>query len=131
MLFGIVFMSLGTLLLGFVTSLLIASILYFIRQMGFGFFFPSLRAQQADVIMPVERGKIFGRVQFSFNLGGLIGPIIGTQLYQLFGGKTLSVFGQPFAGEGVPFALTGLVTFSLSILVWMLHIPPRVKRIAK
>ncbi len=120
---GLILMATGTFLLGFVTSLIFASILFWMRMSGFGFFFPGLRSQQADAIRPVERGKIFGRIQLMFNTGGLVGPILGTWLYQHYENEQLRFLDTPFQGGAVPFAVTGLILFSMLILVRTLHAP--------
>ncbi len=120
---GLLLMATGTFFLGFVTSLILASVLFWLRMSGFGFFFPGLRSQQADVIRPIERGKIFGRIQFAFNTGGLVGPILGTWLYQHFENDTFRFLDTVFQGGAVPFAVTGLILYSMLLLVWTLHAP--------
>jgi MFS family permease len=105
---GMVFAGLGFIGVGFSTTIIMAIFFFIFRQMSFQAFLPAYRAFQADKIPPMIRGKVMGRIQSAFNVGGVIGPLIGTSLYELYSTRTLEIFNYQFFGGGVPFLLAGL-----------------------
>lgn len=52
------------------------------RSIAFNVYIPPFRALQADISPREIRGKVFGTVQTMFNIGAVLGPVIGSQLYQ-------------------------------------------------
>jgi MFS family permease len=87
------------------------AIFFFIfRQMSFQAFLPAYRAFQADKIPTAIRGKVMGRIQSAFNVGGVLGPLIGTAMYELYAAETFIFLplNHKFYGGGLPFLLSGL-----------------------
>lgn len=52
------------------------------RSVAFNSFQPVMRALQADLVPESLRGRVFGTVQAAFNVGAVIGPILGGYLYR-------------------------------------------------
>jgi MFS family permease len=77
------------------------------RSIAFQAYLPAYRAFQADKIPPMLRGKIMGRIQSSFNVGAVFGPLIGAAIYEVFVSHSLQIFGYSFYGGGVPFLIAG------------------------
>jgi MFS family permease len=83
------------------------------RSLGFNISMPPLRALRADLTPPEARGRYFGLFMTSFTSGSIIGPIIGTYLYDRYRFETLEVAGTVLPGYGIPFfvnAILGIVT---------------------
>ena len=123
MIIGIPIMVINTALLGFVSTFLLAAGFFWFRSIGLGLFLPNFRALQADIVLPKERGTIFGRVQTFFNIGAVIGPISGSYLYDLMQGRTMNVLGHKFIGEATPFVFTALFQSVMFFLVFILRYP--------
>ena len=107
---GMVFAGLGFIGVGFSTTILMAIFFFILRQMSFQAFLPAYRAFQADKIPTAIRGKIMGRIQSAFNIGGVLGPLIGTAIYELYAAETFIFLplNHKFYGGGLPFLLSGL-----------------------
>jgi MFS family permease len=123
MIAGLPLMVFGTILLGLATTLFSAALIFWIRSVGMGLYMPSFRSLQADVVLPHERGAIFGKTQTWFNIGAVFGPIIGTFIYELMSGKIIEFGWMSFAGEAVPFFLTGFFHVLMMIVVFRLRFP--------
>jgi len=109
---------LTTMLIPFSKSLKLFGALSSIRSIAFNFSMPSFRALQADIVPREVRGKIFGTVQAAFNIGAVIGPLIGGHLYQLYAPKSLKLWKISIPGAAIPFfisALIGLTTLLVFI----------------
>jgi len=116
---GTFFSRLTTMLIPFTSSLKGIGILASIRSVSFNFSMPSFRALQADIVPREVRGKIFGTVQAAFNIGAVIGPIIGGHLYQLYAPKSFALGEIIIPGAAIPFfisAIIGLITLVVFIL---------------
>jgi MFS family permease len=96
---------------GFVPFVLGIGILFVVRSFSFAIFFPSYRALQADIIPGPVRGRLMGRMQSFWNLGAVLGPIIGGMIYEAYFGQTFDVVGFNFEGAALPFFFTGLFSF--------------------
>ncbi|MHA2357860.1 MAG: MFS transporter [Candidatus Heimdallarchaeaceae archaeon] len=70
--------------LGFEMTGMLLIGLFIVRQMIQQINMPAFRALQADLVEPEKRGLEFGNVQMFFNLGSVIGPVIGGILYDQF-----------------------------------------------
>lgn len=80
---------------------------------------PAFRAMQSDYVPEHVRGKEFGIVQALFNLGSVMGPIIGGFLYDIFFMKDITIFGEmKFLGAGVPFAISGILAICAAIIIF-------------
>ncbi len=123
MILGIPIMVLNTALLGFASTFFVAAGFFWVRAIGLGLFLPNFRALQADIVLPKERGTIFGRVQTFFNIGAIIGPISGSYLYEYMEGKSVNILGNEFIGEATPFVFTALFQSVMLYLVFLLRYP--------
>ncbi|MCE7736481.1 MAG: MFS transporter [Candidatus Heimdallarchaeota archaeon] len=123
MLIGLPIMVFFTGILGFASTVLMAAGFFWIRAIGNGLFMPNFRALQADVVLPKERGTVFGRVQTFFNIGAIFGPIAGSYLYQFMEGKRIIIGDYSFIGEASPFFLTGVFQSVMFIIVFKLRYP--------
>lgn len=81
---------------------------------------PSFRALQNDLVPPNVRGKEFGLVQASFNLGSIIGPIAGGYLYDVYNKTTFKIFGLNYYGVIIPFGFAALASIIGGFLVVIL-----------
>lgn len=84
---------------------------------------PAFRAMQSELIPEAVRGKEFGIVQALFNLGSVLGPIIGGALYDAFLGLEFNFSGVLYLGVGVTFALAGILGVIGSIILLLLVNP--------
>lgn len=103
------------------TSLLFIIIFFIFRSMAFQAYLPAYRAFQADKIPLIIRGTVMGRIQSSFNVGAVIGPILGAAIYEMVP-RTLEILNFEFYGGGVPFFLAGIfgllqVLIAVNILI--------------
>lgn len=98
-----------------------AALLMAFRRLGYSVYRPALHALRADLMPPHARGKILGWFKTVFNIGSMIGPVMGTWLYSLYRFETLNIGGLVLPGYGFPFfinAAFGIVS-SLLILVFV------------
>ncbi len=88
---------------------------------------PAFRAIQSDWIPKAVRGKEFGIVQALFNLGSVLGPVIGGALYDNFLDTTFNLNGIIYIGAGVTFALAGILGIigSIALLLFVSTSSPR------
>jgi MFS family permease len=111
------------LLLGFRTSILILVVIFTLRRFMFSILSPSFRALQSDLTPEYVRGKEFGVVQASNNLGSVIGPILGGILYDAFMNVNIRVGSLEFIGAGFTFAFSGLLAMTASLLIlWQVDV---------
>lgn len=91
------------------STTLIAAIAFFIfRSVAFQAYIPAYRAFQADLIPPLVRGKVMGRIQSAFNIGAIFGPLIGAWIYEEFVSQSIQILGYKFFGGGLPFFVAGV-----------------------
>ncbi len=86
-----------------------------LRMLGLNVSMPANRALQSDLVPAPVRGKYFGRLQASFNVGMLISPFIGTYLFEKY--QSTTFFGA-LPGYILPLWLIstiGLIGLSLFI----------------
>jgi MFS family permease len=107
---GMLFAGLGFIGVAFSTSLIMVIFFFIFRQMAFQAYLPAYRAFQADKIPPMIRGREMGRIQSSFNIGSVLGPLIGAGIYEFYANRTVWVFIDQitFFGGGVPFLVAGI-----------------------
>ncbi len=91
------------------------------RQMIQQINMPAFRALQADLIKAEKRGLEFGNVQMFFNLGAVIGPIIGGILYDHFRYDSWNIAGITTYGIEVIMIITTIIAF-FSALVTLLFV---------
>ncbi|UCE14199.1 MAG: MFS transporter [Candidatus Heimdallarchaeota archaeon] len=109
------------LFLGIKWGLLAIVLLFAFQRFLWAIYQPAFRAMQSDFIPEVVRGKEFGIVQALFNLGSVLGPIIGGMLYDYFLDVTFYLNGNVYIGAGVSFALAGILGIigSITLMVFV------------
>jgi MFS family permease len=91
------------------------------RQMIQQINMPAFRALQADLVVAEKRGLEFGNVQMFFNLGAVIGPIIGGILYDHFRYDSWNIAGITTYGIEVIMIITTIIAF-FSAMVTLLFV---------
>ncbi len=95
------------------------------RSIAFNIYIPPFRALQADISPREIRGKVFGTVQTMFNIGAVLGPVIGSQLYQEYAPKEISVAGITLPGVSLSFLASAMIgLFSLLLFALYTEEPP-------
>jgi len=118
---------LSTILIPFSRSLKEFGILASLRSIAFNFSMPSFRALQADIVPKEVRGKVFGTVQAAFNVGAVVGPLIGGEIYQLYAPKRFVLGSLSVPGAAIPFFISSLIGL-MTLLIFALYVkePERV-----
>lgn len=98
--------------------------LFTARRFLYSILSPSFRALQSDLIPEEVRRKEFGVVQAAYNLGSVIGPILGGWLYDIFFGVSFSIGEFEFIGAGITFAFSGILAILASVLL-LLYVNPK------
>ncbi len=96
-----------------------AGIVVSIRSLGFNISMPAFRALRADLIPPEIRGKMFGLFGMGFTAGSVVGPILGTWIYDTYRFTTFNVLGFDVPGYGIPFyinAILGILSTTMIML---------------
>jgi len=109
----------STLLLPFSKKVSDLIIISSIRSAAFNASSPAMRALQADLAPKQIRGKVFGVVQSFFNFGAVIGPLLGSKIYEISFGWNIHLFGPVLPGVSISFwisAFIGFVTLATFIL---------------
>jgi MFS family permease len=87
------------------------------RSLGFNISMPAMRALRAD-LSPIEaRGRFFGMFMTAFTAGDIIGPIIGTYLYDIYRFKSLELGGLIFPGYGIPFFVNSILGIATTVIL--------------
>jgi len=89
---------LAGLLLPFTRSIAEAGVVVSVRSLGFNVSMPAFRALRADLVPPEVRGRMFGLFGTAFTAGSVIGPILGTWVYDTYRFTTFHVGGVGGAG---------------------------------
>jgi MFS family permease len=106
--------------LPFTGSATIAGIVVTIRSLGFNVSMPAFRALRADLVQPEVRGRVFGLFGTAFTTGSVVGPILGTWIYDTYRSTTFDLFGLKVPGYGIPFlvnSILGILTTSMIMLL--------------
>jgi len=88
------------------------------RSVAFNSFQPVMRALQADLVPARMRGRVFGTVQAAFNVGAVVGPMLGGYLYRACQGREIVIAERALPGismsfwAGVGIGLTALAVFA-------------------
>ncbi|MFW9930220.1 MAG: MFS transporter [Candidatus Thorarchaeota archaeon] len=112
--------GIALILMGLQVSLLALILILGTQRFVFAIIQPSFRALQNELVPPQVRGKEFGLVQASFNLGSIIGPIVGGYLYDLYYLSNFTIFGLNYYGVVVPFGFAAITAFLGGFLVLLL-----------
>jgi len=118
--FGNYVSRLAVLVLPFTRSITEAGIVVSVRSLGFNVSMPAFRALRADLVPPEVRGRLFGLFGTAFTAGSVIGPILGTWIYDTYRFTTFDVMGLAVPGYGVPFIINsvlGLLTTTMIMLL--------------
>ena len=97
------------LFLGIQWGLFAVIIAFALQRFLWAIYQPSFRAIQSDWVPKAVRGREFGIVQALFNLGSVLGPVIGGALYDYFLTTTFNLNGIVYIGAGVTFAFAGIL----------------------
>jgi len=94
------------------------------RSIAFNVYTPPFRALQADISPREIRGKVFGTVQTMFNIGAVLGPVIGSQLYQEYAPREVSIVGVTLPGVSLSFLTSAIIgLFSLFLFALYMEEP--------
>jgi MFS family permease len=97
-----------------------AAVILSVRSLGFNIYMPAMRALRADLTPAETRGRFFGLFTTAFRAGDVIGPLIGTYLYDIYRFKRFEVGGVSLPGYGLPFfinSILGLVTTTMLLVL--------------
>ena len=111
---------LAGLVLPFTRSITEAGVVVSVRSLGFNVSMPAFRALRADLVPPEVRGRMFGLFGTAFTAGSVIGPILGTWIYDTYRFTTFDVLGLAVPGYGVPFIINsvlGVLTTTMIMLM--------------
>ncbi len=98
-----------------------------VRSLGFNISMPPTRALRADLSPAEARGRFFGMFRMAFNTGDIIGPIIGTYLYDIYRSKNIELGGFILPGYGIPFYVNAILGIASTILLLALVKEPNHK----
>ena len=118
--FGNYVSRLAGLVLPFTRSITEAGIVVSVRSLGFNVSMPAFRALRADLVPPEVRGRMFGLFGRAFTAGSVIGPILGTWIYDTYRFNTFNMVGLAIPGYGIPFIINsvlGLLTTTMIMLL--------------
>jgi MFS family permease len=107
-------------ILPFTGNITHAGIVVSFRSLGFNISMPAFRALRADLVPPEVRGRIFGLFGTAFTAGSVIGPILGTWIYDTYRFTVFDVFGLQVPGYGIPFfinAILGIISTTMIMLL--------------
>jgi MFS family permease len=116
-------------LLPFTGSAAVAGIVVTIRSLGFNVSMPAFRALRADLVQPEVRGRMFGLFGTAFTTGSVVGPILGTWIYDAYRNTFFNVLGLEIPGYGIPFLINSILgIFTTSIIMLFVKEPSRSER---
>jgi MFS family permease len=111
---------LAGLALPFTRSITEAGVVVSVRSLGFNVSMPAFRALRADLVPPEVRGRMFGLFGTAFTAGSVVGPILGTWIYDTYRFTTFRVLGLAVPGYGIPFIINsalGILTTTMIMLL--------------
>jgi MFS family permease len=111
---------LAGLVLPFTRSITEAGVVVSVRSLGFNVSMPAFRALRADLVPPEVRGRMFGLFGTAFTAGSVVGPILGTWIYDTYRFTTFDVLSLAVPGYGVPFIINsvlGVLTTTMIMLM--------------
>jgi MFS family permease len=107
-------------LLPYTNSATIAGIVVSIRSLGFNISMPAFRALRADLVQPEVRGRMFGLFGTAFTAGSVIGPILGTWIYDTYRTTTFNLIGLKLPGYGIPFFINSILGILTTTMIMLL-----------
>jgi len=90
------------------------------RSLGFNVSMPALRALRADLSPAEARGRFFGMYRTAFDIGDILGPILGTYLYDLHRFRNFELGGLMLPGYGIPFFVNSILGMVTTIMMLVL-----------
>jgi len=87
------------------------------RDFGFNISMPAMRALRADITPAEARGRFFGLFMTAFTAGDIVGPIIGTYLYDVYRFKNFEVGGLVLPGYGIPFFVNSILGLAATTML--------------
>ena len=87
------------------------------RSLGFNTSMPAMRALRADLTPEESRGQYFGMFMTAFTAGDIVGPIIGTYLYDMYRFKNFELIGLVFPGYGISFFVNSILGITTTIML--------------
>jgi DHA1 family multidrug resistance protein-like MFS transporter len=118
--FGNYVSRLAGLVLPFTRSITEAGVVVSVRSLGFNVSMPAFRALRADLVPPEVRGRMFGLFGTAFTAGSVVGPILGTWIYDTYRFTTFDVMGLAVPGYGVPFIINSVLGLLTTTMVMLL-----------
>lgn len=128
--FGNYSSRLAGLILPFTASITQAGIVVSVRSLGFNISMPAFRALRADLVQPEVRGRMFGLFGTAFTAGSVIGPIIGTWIYDTYRFSVFNVLGLQVPGYGIPFFINGILGILSTTMIMLLVEEPKGEDVA-
>jgi DHA1 family multidrug resistance protein-like MFS transporter len=107
-------------LLPFTGSSTMAGIVVTFRSLGFNISMPAFRALRADLVPPEVRGSLFGLFGTAFTAGSVVGPILGTWIYDTYRTTTFGVLGLNVPGYGIPFFINSILGILSTTMIMLL-----------
>ncbi len=87
------------------------------RSIAFNAYTPAFRALQADLVPEELRGRVFGTVQMFFNIGAVVGPLVGGPLYRMYAERNIG----PLPGVAVSFLVSALLGY-IALVIFLLYV---------
>lgn len=128
--FGNYSSRLAGLILPFTASITQAGIVVSVRSLGFNISMPAFRALRADLVQPEVRGRMFGLFGTAFTAGSVIGPIIGTWIYDTYRFSVFNILGLQVPGYGIPFFINGILGILSTTMIMLLVEEPKGEDVA-
>jgi MFS transporter, DHA1 family, multidrug resistance protein len=93
-------------------------IIFSLQRITIAAYQPAMDSLVGSLTPKSHLGKEFGMMQASFNLGGVLGPIIGGYLYDIYGSLSIPGIGKlNFVGFGIPFIVAGLLILTATAFI--------------
>jgi len=107
-----------------------AAVVLSVRSLGFNIYMPAMRALRADLTPAEARGRFFGMFTTAFRAGDVIGPLIGTYLYDMYRFKNFELGGVSLPGYGISFFVNSILGIVTTIMLLVLVKEPTQHKIA-
>jgi len=100
-----------------------------VRSLGFNIYMPPMRALRADLTPAKARGRLFGMFNSAFRAGDVIGPIIGSYLYDMYRFTNFELGGFTFPGYGIPFLINAILGIATTTMLLVFVKEPKQRNI--
>ncbi len=114
---GILTSRTATLLIPFARTVESLTAVATLRSVSFNAYTPAFRALQADLVPQQLRGRVFGTLQMYFNIGAVLGPLIGGPLYKMFAETSIG----PLPGVALSFLVSSILGY-LALVLFLLYV---------